>query len=396
MSTFLQPQTKTASKPSFTPVPSGLLQRKCACGGSPGLDGECEECRNKRLQRRAANGVEPTTVPPIVLEVLHSPGQPLDPTTRAFFEPRFGHDFSRVRVHTDVKAAESARAMNALAYTVGNDVIFGSSKYAPKAPVGRELLAHELTHTIQQDDGTQKYPEKLEMSKPEDAAEREAHFAANSIIAGESYSPVLETASKVARQQEQENPVTPCPITVRVGEVAQFNHGNLSDANKEVWRTYLGAVSRMDVGPGPDHSGHCMKESLTLISNNCPQAVYTRGGQETEPCAGDRCLDINSSGSAGDALTRSMLRDGPTSFLDLHRTRFRGSLLEGTGTNSCSVVCQQTYSCDRTHATTGVFRITRNYRASTFTKADGTSIHVTTGTVTKRAVDQRRRDRPTR
>ena len=69
--------------------------------------------------------------PSIIHDVLRAPGQPLDATTRAFMEPRFGHDFSRVRVHSDAKAAESARAVNALAYTVGQDVVFGVGQYAP-------------------------------------------------------------------------------------------------------------------------------------------------------------------------------------------------------------------------------------------------------------------------
>jgi hypothetical protein len=85
-------------QPSFLPVPSGLLQRKCACGGTPGVDGECAECRAKRLGSQRQ--VNDQAMPPIVHEVLRSPGQPLDASTRAFMEPRFGHDFSQVRVHT--------------------------------------------------------------------------------------------------------------------------------------------------------------------------------------------------------------------------------------------------------------------------------------------------------
>src|SRR5207244_11233244 len=83
-------------------------------------------------------------------EVLNSPGQPLDESTRAFMEPRFGHDFSRVRVHTDSQAAESARAVNALAYTVGPDIVLGADQYKPGTLAGRRLLAHELTHVLQQ------------------------------------------------------------------------------------------------------------------------------------------------------------------------------------------------------------------------------------------------------
>jgi hypothetical protein len=131
-----------------------LLQRKCACGGSAGSSGQCEACGKNRLplQRRAAS---PATglAPPIVHEVLRSPGQSLDPATRAFVEPRFGHDFGRVRVHADARAAQSADAVNALAYTVGRDVVFGAGRYAPRTDDGRHLLYHELTHVAQQRGG---------------------------------------------------------------------------------------------------------------------------------------------------------------------------------------------------------------------------------------------------
>src|SRR5208283_3886724 len=93
--------------PSRTGPPSGTLQRKCASGGSGSSGGECQGDK-KYKPHRSATGSGPETVPPIVHEVLRSRGQPLDQGTRAFMEPRFGHDFSKVRVHTDARAAESA------------------------------------------------------------------------------------------------------------------------------------------------------------------------------------------------------------------------------------------------------------------------------------------------
>jgi hypothetical protein len=145
----------TTSQPSFTPVAARVLQRKCACGGTPGPTGECAECRKKRLglQRSAAGQAPTSSVPPIVSEVLRSPGQPLDPHVRAFMEPRFGHDFSRVRVHEDARAAQSARDINARAYTVGDHIAFGAWQYSPQTEVGKHLLAHELMHVIQQQTG---------------------------------------------------------------------------------------------------------------------------------------------------------------------------------------------------------------------------------------------------
>lgn len=94
-------------------------------------------------------------VPPIVHQLLRSSGQPLDSGTRAFMESRFGHDFSQVRVHADAKAAESARSVNALAYTVGRNIVFGYGNYVPQTVTGKQLVAHELTHVTQQQAGAE-------------------------------------------------------------------------------------------------------------------------------------------------------------------------------------------------------------------------------------------------
>src|SRR5207344_1937947 len=85
------------------------------------------------------------SAPGNLLQAL-GPGQPLGPATRAYFEPRFGYDFSQVRVHSDTRAAESARSVNALAYTLGSNVVFGAGQYAPASSAGQRLLAHELAH----------------------------------------------------------------------------------------------------------------------------------------------------------------------------------------------------------------------------------------------------------
>ncbi len=83
-------------------------------------------------------------------EAVRSPGQPLDPMSRAFFEPRFGHDFGDVRIHTDARAGDSAQAVDALAYTAGPNIVLPVDTYKPASPEGRKLLAHELTHVVQQ------------------------------------------------------------------------------------------------------------------------------------------------------------------------------------------------------------------------------------------------------
>ena len=258
MEHMAQIKQQTHQAPSAFIHRSGLLQRKCACGGSPGLNDMCEECRSQKLslQRSKLNSTEPSLLSlyvnmlsssnqgrvdvampgpiqakpaisqpgdryeqeadqvakqvmcmpasenmrnvgsaeyylpthvqrlstqteevqrqpkeslllpakegpghtPTVTPELHTyinslkgGGQPLPEATRAFMEPRFGYDFSLVRVHTDARATQTAKAVNALAYTVGRNVVFGAGQYSPEIAAGQRLLAHELAHIVQQD-----------------------------------------------------------------------------------------------------------------------------------------------------------------------------------------------------------------------------------------------------
>jgi hypothetical protein len=143
------PDPSAAAAPAIASA-AAVLQRKCACGDQS-ESGLCSECAKKEeLQRFAAGPTATPEAPPIVRHILRQPGVPLDASTRAFFEPRFGRDFSTVRVHTDSRAAVSARAVNARAYTVGRDIVFDEGQYSPRSTGGKTLLAHELAHTIQQ------------------------------------------------------------------------------------------------------------------------------------------------------------------------------------------------------------------------------------------------------
>ncbi len=133
---------------------------------------------NKRLQRKALGAASASRVPAIVQEVLSTPGKPLDAQVRGLMEPRLGWDFSHVRVHTDACAAASADAVQAHAFTVGNHVVFGAEQYTPQLPNGLRLLAHELTHVIQQS-GARVDLQALSMDEgPESPAEREAERVA--------------------------------------------------------------------------------------------------------------------------------------------------------------------------------------------------------------------------
>jgi hypothetical protein len=189
MTSVRAPTKATALRaPSSVAAGVALLQRKCNCGGTPGPTGECEECRKQRLQRKVGNSEVRTrndsVVPPIVHEVLRSPGQPLDPAGRVFMESRFGHDFSRVRIHTDARAAESAQAVNALAYTVGTNVVFAPQQYSPRGALGQQLLAHELAHVVQQGLKHAVITADFPVGSSDEPAEREADTVAHRIVEG--------------------------------------------------------------------------------------------------------------------------------------------------------------------------------------------------------------------
>ena len=124
----------------------------------------------------------------------------MDSATRQYFEPRFGHDFGRVRVHADNRAAESARAVNAKAYTVGSNVVFASGQYAPGANGGRELMAHELAHTVQQSDATV-LSRSLEIGEAHEYSEVEADRAAHACLTGWPQLSPGSSPAKVSRQQ---------------------------------------------------------------------------------------------------------------------------------------------------------------------------------------------------
>jgi len=175
------------------PIPRGVLQRKCGCGNHTVAGGQCTECAKKKsaLQPKLAVGpgndsyeqeadriadqvlaapahgpasAEPTRIqrytrpesgnavsaPDSVGRVLTDSGKPLDSALRQDMENRFSHDFSRVRVHSGPAAGQSAQELSALAYTVDHNIVFGAGQFNPDAQAGRRLIAHELTHVVQQ------------------------------------------------------------------------------------------------------------------------------------------------------------------------------------------------------------------------------------------------------
>jgi hypothetical protein len=156
---------------------------------------------------------------------LRSPGRPLDPATREFFEPRFSHDFAKVRVHADPEAARSARALSARAYVVGREMVFGAGQFSPATRAGRRLLAHELVHTIQQGDRSAALPDRLPLALPGDAHEQEAERISSDVL-GDAGVPVgvrgIRPDLAVARSPDSVAEATEADRATMVMEAARF------------------------------------------------------------------------------------------------------------------------------------------------------------------------------
>src|SRR5690606_12907339 len=158
---------------------STFVQRACAA---------CEDEQRQTIQRAAAGGCAGEREIPGIAGIIHetlssSSGRPLDPASLAFFGARFGRDFSDVHVHTDSRAAASARSIGALAYTAGSNIVFGRGQYAPETDAGRRLIAHELSHVVQQSSGrVPTAPQGLTIGPSDDPLEREADAQADRVM----------------------------------------------------------------------------------------------------------------------------------------------------------------------------------------------------------------------
>lgn len=150
------PTSPPSSAPlPVAPAPASRVQRACAA------------CEDERVHRKESAAGAPQVTSDVAANVsaLRGGGRPLPDSTRAFFEPRFGADLGRVRLHTDARAAETARSINAKAFTVGRDIAFGAGQYAPHSREGQHLLAHELTHVMQQGDGIATAPAETRIAR---------------------------------------------------------------------------------------------------------------------------------------------------------------------------------------------------------------------------------------
>lgn len=212
-------------------------------------------------RKESVPGAPVGAVLPVVNQVLHASGQPLDAASRNFFSARLGHDFSHVHVHTDARADESARAVNALAYTVGQDIVFGFGQFQPDTHSGKQLLAHELVHVLQQS------------GKPGKAT---------------------SSATLGVKSWPISNPSAPC-----------FSDGHPSDG--DVANTAAGMVLQRKPAGGGSRAAPFIKE--VVVNQNTAQrvtATFSDGRTETDECStgkGHCCFDQFSGTAEGGACS---------------------------------------------------------------------------------------------
>ncbi len=189
---------------SVSSLPTAMRQRKCA-GARPSAGGcHCDSCAKGGTGAGHGDHDHAEAVPPIVREVLSTSGQALDATMRASMETRFGHDFGRVRIHADGKADASARAVGASAYAVGPHIVFARGQYAPATRMGEMVLAHELTHVLQQP--AHAGPGEIRLGAAGDAHEREADSIAGQVMNGASAMPRVSAAGAPGRLMRRMGP----------------------------------------------------------------------------------------------------------------------------------------------------------------------------------------------
>lgn len=320
MQTQAQVKASLTPKPSFTPVQTGLLQRKCTCGGNPGVDGECEECRKKRLslQHRATDLAAPSTVALSMRDALRSPGQALDTATRASKQAVPGHDFSKVKVRKDSRA----------------------TKLPDKTPVpniGHSAISAVATTNSPRDE--------------DDPIHR----------------PIIETFRRTAGLppggvDEYGQQVGPSDAEIKYGRPTTQVEGTIDMTAQGLASGYLsgyGSIALMRVVPDVrTWDGIPLIESLQQSRSTCPEGL-TRPG----PCTGGDTFIV---GQQQRERLHGVLPRMRNHFYDLHLTRsstesfLHDPARNPRGMNACQVVCDQTYSWNGT--VVGIHTITRNFR----------------------------------
>lgn len=203
---------------------------------------EPEEEEEETLQAKEVTGGTPTLSPPIdsYLNSIRGNGQPLPESIRAFFEPRFGYDFSSVRIHKNGVVSDSAQTLNALAYTFKNNIVFGTNQYAPESDYGKKLLAHELTHVIQQNNSARDGKEIIFRRVASDYEKIKSDLSygvMDWVITEEEAHNVIQILSTLSDEDLQDT-----MKQMQSHDLATRLLDNISDSDRENYRPLLGKI----------------------------------------------------------------------------------------------------------------------------------------------------------
>jgi hypothetical protein len=229
------------------------------------------------------SGGQMDAVPDTVNQTLAAHGRPLEPVLRQDMERRFGHDFSQVKIHADGAAGQSARAVNAQAYTVGSDIVFGTGQFAPATHAGRRLLAHELTHVIQQSAGmapsVQRQPDKDKKQPSSEvgkALKKNGLFKKLPEFAQEKILDEIDKASETITQEILDRIIDLAPID------SQYK-GGLKKAGEAIIKTITGrkppSTSKCDIpgyheGTSSTYKGMCCSSTIESAATCCPKDKF--------------------------------------------------------------------------------------------------------------------------
>jgi len=307
----------------------------------------------KGLEGKAKEGADP-----LMIQSQLGSGSPLESGIRAPMETAFGHDFARVRVHTDAKAASLSATLNARAFTVGSDIAFGRGEYQPGTLIGDALLAHELAHVVQQGEAKPAAAPMLMGEAGSNALEEEADQSALGALAairmrtqGKAVNPAQNVSPRLKSGLRLSRCKTECPTNIAM---TRLHHITLqqSDFFARGYRTGIGAVAEMVVSDpaGRNWDGKAIREQLSPGTNSCGEIqnctnVYGRAGGE---------LAVFSEGSGsifkvGEAYSDRVLGINiparRNTFYDAHIFVSRTSELHQMGLGSCEQHCQQYFEC---------------------------------------------------
>ncbi|WP_202842474.1 eCIS core domain-containing protein [Luteimonas saliphila] len=312
------------------------VQRACQCGS-------CEKCRKKKVQRKAHADTAPAqALSPAAFE---SGGSPLPHVLRASLEPRFGTDFSAVRIHDDATSHRAARALHANAFTWGQHIHFGAGRYRPDHEHGLHLLAHELTHTVQQRGSAPvAATDAIEVDAPDTPLEREADAAADAVVAGHMASPrpITTATGLVQRDAIPGNAESDLPDGSGGGvRIRRTMREQPCDRARPVPRTESTPRDRIFEW---DDEAHALRMRYTICRGRV--RLSTRGE-----------IDYSQVVDAGERLLET-LRDDPSRGADLPelgRTAIDEARLSGTGEVTLTVdgILQATVGTDATGGTAG-------------------------------------------